>query len=165
MPSSSPNSYLETEVLTATPQKQQLILIEAAIRFAGRARLLWQTGDDEMASEALIRAQQIVTQVLGGLNDQVDAELTRKVASVYLFAFRGLVAANLDRDQQRLDEVIKVLEVERETWKQVCEKPTDADHAKPFFRTDAATHGPGSPTPTPDSLLAGDSPGGFSLEA
>ena len=57
----------------------------AAIRFAERARRFWRDGDQEKACEALIRAQDIVNQILSGLNPEVDRDLTGKVASVYIF--------------------------------------------------------------------------------
>lgn len=122
MTSSAPKSYWETEVLTATPEKRQLMLIEGAIRFLGRTRLLWQSAEDEKASESLIRAQKIVAHLLAGLDSRVDPQLTAKVASVYLFVFRTLVEAGVNHDHQRLDGAIKVLEVERDTWRQLCKE-------------------------------------------
>ena len=120
-------SYLETEVMTASPQKLQLMLIEAAIRSIERARRHWRAQEDEQAAEALIRAQQIMTELLAGLNHDVKPELTRKVAAVYLFVFRSLVDAHLRRDEEKLDDTIRVLEVERETWREVCRKPGSSD--------------------------------------
>jgi flagellar secretion chaperone FliS len=122
MHSSAHDSYLVTEVTTAPPQKLQLMLIEAAIRFAQRARLKWQSGENDQALEALVRAQRILGEMLSSLDREVDPGLVGKVASVYLFVFRRLVAANAKRDQQDLDDAIRVLEVERETWRLVCEK-------------------------------------------
>ncbi len=115
-------NYLTTEVMTATPQKLQLMLIEAAIRFGRQAIECWDKSDDEAAGEALVRCQQIITELLCGLRPERDPELVRRVASVYLFIFRSLTMAHLERDRQKVVEAMSVLEVERETWQQVCEK-------------------------------------------
>ena len=117
---SAGKSYLDTEVMTATPQKLQLMLIEAAIRAARRARKKWLDGRDDEACEDLIHAQQIVSELLGGLDPEVNADLVKKVASVYMFVFRSLMEANHDRSEKKLEDAIRVLEVERGTWQKVC---------------------------------------------
>lgn len=122
MAASAPENYLVTEVMTATPQKLQLMLIEGALRNVERTRRLWQEGKDEEAGEALIRAQQIISEMLCGLSREVESELARKVASVYIFIFRSLVDAHTHRSESKLDEALGVLETERDTWRQLCEK-------------------------------------------
>ena len=120
--SSLPQSYLETEVLTAPPQKLQLMMIEAAIRFGRLAAGHWQAGENDQACEALIRAQKIVTELVNGLNRDESPELVGKMAAVYLFVFRSLMEASYQRDREKLDDALRVLEVERETWRQVCQR-------------------------------------------
>lgn len=122
MPASARDTYLETEVLTATPQKLQLMLIDGALRFIELARRHWKNDEDEEACEALIRSQRIVTELLGGLNKDVDPDLAGKVASIYLFVFCTLLSANNERDEEKLDDVVRILNIERETWRQVCEE-------------------------------------------
>jgi len=122
MQTSTRENYLVTEVMTATPQKLQLMLIEAAIRFGHQAETLWQEGQDDSALEAIIRCQQIVTELLCGLNPEQNTEMVRRVAGVYLFIFRGLTAAQLQRDTKQLADALAILEIERETWRELCEK-------------------------------------------
>ena len=117
------SDYLTTEVLTAAPQKLRLMLIEAAIRLVHQARRHWDIGQDDVASENLIRCQEIVAELVAGLRaEQTDSDLVRKVAGVYLFIHRSLVAANLERSPEQLDEALNVLEIERETWIAVCKQ-------------------------------------------
>lgn len=119
---SARETYLTNEVMTATPQRLQLMLIEGAIRFARQADAHWANQEDAHADEALTRAEQIVTELLCGLNPDGDAELVRRVASVYLFVFRTLTTAHLQHDSAQLNDAIRVLETERETWRQVCDR-------------------------------------------
>jgi flagellar protein FliS len=106
--------YLEAQVMTATPQKLRLMLIEGAIRFARQALELWERNRNEDALESLIRCQEI------------HSELTRKVAGVYLFLYRCLTQAQLRRDRKPVEDTIAVLEIERQTWRMVCDRLPDA---------------------------------------
>jgi len=118
----TPGDYLETEVMTAAPQKLQLMLIEAALRQSNATLEHWKAGNQEQAAETLIRAQQIITELLCSLNPEKDKDLTSKVAAVYLFIFRALQTAQAERSEVKLQEAISVLEIERETWQKVCEQ-------------------------------------------
>jgi flagellar secretion chaperone FliS len=158
---SARESYLETQVMTATPQKLLLLLIEAAIRLAQRAKQRLLNSDPVGAAEDLLKAQDVVTQIMSGMRADVAPELVKKVASVYLYVFRTLVDATREKSVKLVDDVLRVLEVERGTWQLVCERlgavqtgyGQGAAHAAPpipHIAGDAAE-------PLPDS--------GFSLEA
>ena len=120
MPSPAPDSYLETEVTTATPQKLQLMLVEGAIRFIERTRHHWKAGQDDQAYECLLRAQRIITELISALNHEVAPDLTGQLAALYVFVFRALVDASLKHDEKRLDDALRVLEPQREAWEGVC---------------------------------------------
>lgn len=120
MASPARDSYLATEVLTAPPQRLHLMLIEAAIRCAERARQCWRANQPEQATEAVVHAEEIVGELLAGLNRETGGNLIRKTAAVYLFVFRTLMEANLGRDEGKLDDALRVLAIERETWRRVC---------------------------------------------
>ena len=119
---SARDNYLATEVLTATPQKLQLMLIEAAIRLGQQTLVEWQAGREEQAAESLVRCQQIVTELICGLNPEKDADLVRRMGGVYLFVFRSLIAAHVERSEAKLGDALRVLEVERETWQMICQQ-------------------------------------------
>lgn len=124
MPLAAPHDYLLTEVQTASPQRLQLLLVEAAIRFAQQTREHWAAGQEDAASESLAKCQQVVTQILAGLNPEPAPELVARVAAIYLYLFRTLLAAQLERSEVRLADALRVLEEERVTWREVCERAT-----------------------------------------
>ncbi len=165
---SARNEYLVTQVMTATPQKLQLMLIDAAIRSARQAQNHWKHDREEEAGECLLKCQQIVTQLITGLDSEQQPELVRQVAGIYMFIFRGLVFAHLRRDEDQLNDALLILESERETWRLFCEqnpessrKPEDEftrstplPHSKP---TDSAS----ATNPLPPTYGSGfDSAGG-----
>ena len=148
MQMSARENYLTTEVMTATPQKLQLLLIEAAMRSVEFARQHIDDADYGPACEAIIRAEQIISEMLATLNHESGSDLVKKVASVYLFVFRMLMEANQEHNVAKLDDAMKVLEVERETWKQVCDKVTaeQASGVAPGGQ-EASPSIPATPTP------------------
>jgi flagellar protein FliS len=165
MPSSARDVYLETEVMTAAPQKRQLMLIEAAIRSIERARQGWRADNAEDAHECLVRAQRIVTEMMAALNHEVVPDLTRRVASLYVFVFRRLVEANLRRDESKLDDALRVLDLQRQTWQDMCERlgVFEADRSDPSPLPKAAYSSPQSPLC--DSLDSAQERPGLSIEA
>ena len=114
-------TYLNTQVMTATPQKLQLMMIDGAIRFAKQGLALWQKDDLENATESLIRCRRIVTEILGGVK-QDGSELPQQISAIYTFVFRLLTEAQIEQNQEKINDVVKILEVEQDTWRQVCEK-------------------------------------------
>ena len=114
--------YLSQEVFTAPPQKLQLMLVDAAIRFGERAKKYWELGQHDAAFDALIRCQNIMAELLRGLMPSRETELAQRLAGVYVFIYRGFIEAARSRDAASLADALRVLEIERETWRQVCEK-------------------------------------------
>jgi flagellar protein FliS len=115
-------SYLVTEVMTAPPPKLRLLLLEAAIRAAEQARQKWRQQRYDESCELLIRAQDIVAELMAGLNREAHPQLVDRMSAVYLFVLRALMEANRQRSEQKLDEALRVLRIERETWRELCKR-------------------------------------------
>ncbi len=163
------DSYLETQALTATPQKLQLMLIEGAIRFANETMIGWEEDEAEAACESLIRCRKIVSELLNNVRPDMS-EAGKRAASVYLYLFQTLTDIQLHREQKLMPDVLKVLEVERETWQTVCEQMPEATEWVERTQVEHVTSSGMAPI-APD-LTAGDVPGlacppsaGLSLEA
>ncbi len=171
MPTQVHDNYRTADVTTAPPQKLHLMLVEAVIRLTERARQHWRAGRDEPACEDLIRAQEILGEMLGGLNDQACPELAGKVAGVYQFAYRALMEANVRRDEAKLAEALRVMEIERETWRLVCERlgpsPASDGASAAAASLEQAAGSPSGPSNVPPTRSMADafSGGGLSLEA
>jgi flagellar protein FliS len=120
----SGDRYLANEVLTATPVRLRLMLIEGAIRFATQAKLAWQTGDEAAALASLGRAREVVAELYGSAAG-AKTPLGRQIASIYLFLFRTLADAALHRAPGRIDGALRVLRSELATWQRLANKPAD----------------------------------------
>ena len=122
MEQQTPNPYLRDAVLTATPEQLQLMLYDGAIRYATQGRDALAAKDFETTYNKLTRAQHIILEMISGLNYDVNQELCQRVASVYNFLYRKLVDACVNRDTQAIDDALRVLRVERETWQILVDK-------------------------------------------
>lgn len=164
--SAADDTYLATQVFTATPQKLQLMLIEGALRSSLRARQLRAAGDKLAAGEHLIKAQELAGALMNGMDRDANPALIDRIAAIYLFIFRNLMEANMSDDDRKLDEAIHILEIERETWRQVCDKLSGQSATADQF-VESHRHDESVPPPA-SSLWGGDSQGlpttGFSLE-
>jgi len=116
------NPYLRESVLTATPEQLQLMLYDGAIRFATQGREAIAAKNYEQSFEKLTRAQNILVEMLNGLNYDVNRDLCERVASVYNFIYRKLIDANVQRSVAEVDDALRVLRVERETWQILVDK-------------------------------------------
>jgi len=144
MPTTAREQYLSSQVITATPQQRQVMLIEASIRFAQQAKCQWERGDDEAAGSALIRGQEIVCELLAA-RAMAETPLGRQSSSVYVFVHRALMEAHMAREPAKVDDALRILEIERATWMAVCQRM--ADSAAPGGKQATGQAGP--------SLLSG----------
>ncbi len=114
--------YQETQVLTATPQKLRLMLIEGALRFAQQAIACWDQRDQRaVRCNALARCHDVLIELYGSVRaDQLP--VASQVKALYRFLFRHLAEATATDDCQKVREIVRVLEQERETWRQLCTK-------------------------------------------
>jgi flagellar protein FliS len=97
------------------------MLIDGAIRFAEQARDGLETRNYERSYEGFSRARAIITELIAGLNPESDPALCDRLTGLYTFLFTRLVEASSERSVEMIDEVINVLQTERETWKMLVE--------------------------------------------
>ena len=109
-------NYLRAKVLTATPEQLQLMLYDGAIRFAEQAKTALAARTFDRSFESLTRAQDIVSQLKLGLRHDVAPELCANLARLYDFAHGRLVQANLHHEVAAIDDALRVLQYQRETW-------------------------------------------------
>jgi flagellar protein FliS len=117
---------LRDAVMTATPEQLQLMLYDGCIRFAQQGRDAIQQKDYETSYEKLTRAQNIILEMQNGLDYDVNRELCERVASIYGFLYRKLVDACVHRDVAAIDDALKILRMERETWQILVDKVNKA---------------------------------------
>jgi flagellar protein FliS len=127
MPSPEPNPYLKTRIMTASSEELRLMLYDGALKFANQARTAMEQKQFEESYNHLMRAQKIVLELSSSLNHEVDPQLTEKLSAMYTFIYTQLVDANVNRQVELIDEAIKLLQFERETWQMLIKKMADQE--------------------------------------
>ena len=108
--------YLRTRVLTATPEQLQMMLFDGAIRFAEQGKAALLAKNWEGSYNNISRCQKIIAELTASLKHDVNPDLCGKLASLYNYAYRKLVEANIDHTVEPLDEAVRILKYQRETW-------------------------------------------------
>ena len=117
-----PNPYLRTKVMTASPAELRLMLFEGAVKYAEKARLGLAEKDHEAAYEGISRCQQILIELINALEPDNAPELCQKLSGLYTFMYTRLIEALRERSASIVEEVIALLEYERETSEMLLKK-------------------------------------------
>jgi len=114
--------YLKTKVMTASPEMLTLMLWDGAIRFAEQGKDAILKKEIEASYKSLVRAQQIVTEMISCLKHSVNPDLCGKLAALYNFIYRRLVDANLQKDAKLVDDALEIMRHQRETWSMLIDQ-------------------------------------------
>ena|SRR5690606_24799683 len=115
-------AYLRNRVMSATPEQLRLMLVEGALRFAHQGRAGIEARNPEQAYEGIHQCQSILLELVNSLDHAKAPDLCRNLAGLYMFMYRRLIEALLEKDVKPIDEVIALLEHERETWVMLMDK-------------------------------------------
>lgn len=116
------NPYFRTKVLTAKPEELRLMLIEGSLRFMREAREAMTRRDHEKTFEGISSARNIVLELMTSLRHEVAPDLCARMDALYNYMFRRLTEASFERSTDKLDEVISLMDYERETWVMLIER-------------------------------------------
>ncbi len=153
---SEPNPYLKTKVLTANPAELRLLLFDGALKFARQARQGLIDQDYEAVFNGITRCQQIILELINSLQPEHAPDLCKRLSGLYTFMYTRLMAASHEREPAILDEVIRLLEYEHQTWTMLLAKLAE-ENAAAGDLADAPAQDPASPPgdPRTDSLIGG----------
>ena len=115
-------NYLRTQVLTASPEQLQMMLYDGAIRFCEQARPALLSQKWETSYNMISRAQRIINELICGLKHEIAPELCARLAALYNYIYRQLIEANTEHSVASLDEALKILRFQRQTWAMLMEE-------------------------------------------
>jgi len=106
--------YQQQQVFTAPADKLLLMLFDGAIRFCKQANEAIEGERLEEAYQALIRAQEIVLELMNSL--ERNFEFTEQLYALYDYLYRSLITVNMKKDLVLLNEILVMLIELRQTW-------------------------------------------------
>lgn len=110
------DAYLATQVRTASPYRLHLMVVEGAIRYAKLGAESLESQDWETAHLSLGRSRDFVTELIGGLSEEYDQELSQRMKQLFFFAYIHLAEGERDRDLPKVQAALKILQMHHETW-------------------------------------------------
>ncbi len=98
------------------------MLLDGAIRFANTAKYGLENNDYEKIYEGFTQCRDIVLELTNTIDPTPNPELAQQVKGIYVFLYGELVTSSIDKDVDRLNKAIELLEYERETWAQLMKQ-------------------------------------------
>ena len=122
MSTTNGSAYIESKVLTSSQPQLHLILLEAAVRFGQRAEKLWDNPSEEILLHDLLRRMMDVVEELTRSAAKGKTEISAQLEEQYAFIYREMAACRFERDKNKLESCLKLLDFQRETWKLACQR-------------------------------------------
>jgi flagellar protein FliS len=122
--------YRATKVETAGSVDLVVMLYQGAVRFIRLGIEAIERNDGKAAHEHLVRAQDIVIELLGSLNHEAGGQIAGQLASVYDYCFRRLVTANVKKDAIPAREVVGIMRDLGTAWQEIAAQQRQAQGAR-----------------------------------
>ncbi|MZK49892.1 flagellar export chaperone FliS [Clostridium beijerinckii] len=115
------NVYKNNSVNYASKEQLLLMLTEGAVKFCKMARQAIVDKDIKKAHDALVRTQDIFSELMVSLDTTVG-DWAVQLFSVYAFIKEKLVEANIKKSLEIIDEILPLVEDINETWKEAYKR-------------------------------------------
>lgn len=110
-------AYNNSKLMTASPGELTLMLYEGAIKFCNIAIVAIEHNDIQKAHTNIVKVENIIEEFRATLDHNYP--VAEDFEKVYLYIYERLVEANMKKDKEILEEVLKHLRTMRDTWKEV----------------------------------------------
>lgn len=111
---------VESSVMSATPHQLIVLLFDGAQASIRAARIHMQAGHVAEKGKAISKALDIVNNgLMASLDAERGGEIAGRLASLYDYIARLLLAANLHNDQQSLDQAETLLDDVASAWRDI----------------------------------------------
>lgn len=117
-------AYQNSKIMTASPAELTLMLYDGAIKFCNIAIMGIEEKDIEKSHNNIIKVERIVREFLNTLDHRYP--VAKDFENVYNYLIQRLHEANIKKDAEILQEVLKHLRTMRDTWKEVMRLNTPA---------------------------------------
>lgn len=110
-------AYANNKIMTASPAELTLMLYEGAIKFCNIAITAVEQKDIRKAHDNIMKTERIIEEFQSTLDHKYP--VAKDFDEVYTYLMMRLTEANMKKDKEILEEVLKHLRTMRDTWKEV----------------------------------------------
>ena len=112
------NVYQQNSVNTASKERLLLMLLDGLVKFIRQAIGAIEEKNNEKTNTNLVKAQNIVSELMASLNMQAGGEISRSLSLLYDYMHRRLVEANMKKDAEIAREVLGYAEEIKDAFEQ-----------------------------------------------
>ncbi|ACB85794.1 flagellar export chaperone FliS [Natranaerobius thermophilus] len=123
------NNYKETQIKTASSEKLLLMLFDGGLKFMKQAKGHLENKELKQANEKLKRAQSIVAELMNSL-DTNQGEVATNLWRLYDFMLNELIQANIKKDTEKIDQVMKMMRELRQTFDEASKSAGSGKNVK-----------------------------------
>ena len=113
-------AYANSKIMTASPAELTLMLYDGAIKFTNIAIVAVEKKDIQKAHNNIQKTERIIQEFRTTLDHKYP--VAKEFDVVYEYLIRRLHEANIKKDAEILEEVLKHLRTMRDTWKEVMKQ-------------------------------------------
>jgi flagellar protein FliS len=114
------DAYKDTEITTANQGKLIIMLYDGALRFLKIANENMSPRTYDVVNTNIIKAQDIVTELMLALNMDEGGEVAENLFNLYAYMKKRLLEANIAKDTAIVDEVLGILNQLKGAWSEVA---------------------------------------------
>ena len=118
-PENGYEAYAKNKITMASPAELTLMLYDGAIKFCNIAIVAIENKDYVKANTNIQKAERIIGEFQATLDFKY--EVAKDFDNVYSYLMQRLIKANMKKDIEILEEVLKHLRTMRDTWKEVMQ--------------------------------------------
>ncbi len=123
LPQKNPYSqYKKTEIDTANQGKLIVMLYDGAVKFLNVALENMDLKTYDVVNTNIIKAQDIITELLVSLNMKDGGEISTNLFNLYVYFKKKLLEANIEKNSDKINEVIDHLKTLRNAWDKISAK-------------------------------------------
>lgn len=121
-------AYNNSKIQTATPAELTLLLYEGAIKFTNIAIVAMEKNDVQKTHDNIMKTEKIIEEFQATLDHKYP--VAKDFEAVYSYLLKRLFDANIRKDPEILEEVLRHLRTMRDTWKEVMAKTANGNNIK-----------------------------------
>jgi len=132
---SNQNAYKANEISTVSQSRLIVMLYEGAMRFLKIAKESMTPRKYDIVNNNIIKAQDIITELMLSLNLEEGKEVASNLLSLYVYMKKRLLEANMRKDTKIIEEVVELLTQLKTAWDELDRKEVSNQSSSPSRNT------------------------------
>ncbi|MCF0242516.1 MAG: flagellar export chaperone FliS [Treponema sp.] len=130
------NAYQKTNINTASQGKLVVLLYEGAVKQLSQAVNYFEPDgkvlpqNNEKFGICLQKAESIISELEVSLDMEKGGEIAKNLMSLYIFFNEELIQANIRKDREKIESVMKLMKELLDSWRQVAASTANAGALK-----------------------------------